>query len=158
MISSQMKMMEYLKRGMKVGDKTGFDLDIIFLRLIMVGQKRQLQLASIFQCEFCTNPPSLMNEYGCLRKGNESLLANDPGLKQVSVPAPHIVIVDMQQMRYHIVCPYGGDASYLSENMKRCLTCYCAGTEQVLVFDRYDNLSARDHEIMPLVRAPHITT
>ena len=114
----------------------------------MVGQKRQLQLAPILQYELCNIPPSLIDEYGCLRKGNKSILANRLGLKQVSAPAPDIVIVDMQQMLYHIVWPHGGDASDLSENIKRRLACYSAGTEQVLVFDRYDKLSAKDHERM----------
>ena len=79
---------------------------------------------------------------------NKSILANRLGLKQVSAPAPDIVIVDMQKMLYHIVWPHGGDASDLSENIKRRLSCYCADTEQVLVFDRYDDLSAEDHERM----------
>ena len=51
-------------------------------------------------------------------------------------------------MLYHIVWPHGRDASDLGENIKRRLSCYCAGTEQVLVFDRYDDLSAEDHERM----------
>ena len=54
----------------------------------------------------------------------------------------------MQQVLYHIVWPHGGDASDLSENSKRRLSCYCAGTEQVLVFDRYDDLSVKDQERM----------
>ena len=44
----------------------------------------------------------------------------------------------------HIVWPNGGDASDLIENIKHRLSCYCAGEEQVLVFDRYDNLPAKD--------------
>ena len=51
-------------------------------------------------------------------------------------------------MLYHIVWPHGRDASDLSANIKRRLSCYCAGTEQVLVFDRYDDLSPKDHERM----------
>jgi len=51
-------------------------------------------------------------------------------------------------MLYHIVWPHRGDASDLSENIKRRLSCYSTGTEQVLVFDRYDDLSAKDHERM----------
>ena len=60
-ISSQVKTKEQLKRGMKVGDKTAFDLETIFLRLLMVGQERQLQLAPIFQYDLCTIPPSLID-------------------------------------------------------------------------------------------------
>ena len=40
-------------------------------------------------------------------------------------------------MLYHVVWPHSVDAAYLSEN-----------TEQVLVFDTYDYLSAKDHERM----------
>ena len=114
----------------------------------MAGQKQQLQLAPIFQYELCNIPSSLIDEYGCLRKGNKAILANRLGLKQVSAPAPDIVIVDMQQMLYHIIWPHRGDDSDLSENIKRCLSCYCAGIEQVLIFDKYDDLSAEDHERM----------
>ena len=131
---------------MKVGDKTAFDLETIFLRLLMVGQKRQLQLASIFQYELCTILPSLIHEYGCLRKGNKSIPANRLRLKQVSAPAPYIAIVDMQHMLYHIAWSHGGDGSDLGEHIKRFLSRYCVGTEQVLVFDRYDDLSAKYHE------------
>ena len=69
-ISCPVKTMEHLKRGMKVGGKVVFDLETIFLRLLIVGQQRQLQLAPIFQYELCAVPPSLIDEYGCLRKGN----------------------------------------------------------------------------------------
>jgi len=56
--------------------------------------------------------------------------------------------MDVQQICYHIVCPQGGDAFDHSENIKCCLSCYCAGTEQDLVLDMYDTLSAKDHEQM----------
>ena len=64
-ISSQVKTVEQLKRGMKVGYKTVFDLETIFIRLHMVRQNRQLQLAHIFQHELCTISPSLIDENGC---------------------------------------------------------------------------------------------
>ena len=96
----------------------------------------------------CTIPASLIDENGCLRKGNKSILAIRLELKQVSVPAPDIVIVDMQQILCHFVWPHGWDASDPSENIKCLLYSYSAGTEQVLVFDRYDDLTAKDHERM----------
>ena len=67
-------------------------------------------------------------------------------MQQVSAPAPDIVIVDMQQLLYHIIWPHGGDTSDLGDNIKNRLSCYPIGTEQVLVFDRYNDLSAKDHE------------
>ena len=121
-MSSQVKTMEQFKRCMKVCKKTPFDSQTTFLRLRMVGQKRQLLLAPIFLYEFCTVPPSLIDEYGCIRKGNKSILASWLGLKQDSAPNSDTVIVDMQYMLYHIVWPHGGDASDLSENIKRRLS------------------------------------
>jgi hypothetical protein len=36
-ISSPLKTMENIKKGVKVGDKTIFDLETIFLRLLTIG-------------------------------------------------------------------------------------------------------------------------
>ena len=62
--------MEYLKKGVNIGDKVVFDLESIFLRLFIVGQQRDMELMPIFGYELCAIPPSLVDEYGCLRKGN----------------------------------------------------------------------------------------
>ena len=48
--------MEHIKKGVKVGDRTIFDLETIFFRLLTVGQQRQMKLASIFQYELCPIP------------------------------------------------------------------------------------------------------
>jgi len=58
---------------MKVGDKTVFDLETIFHCLLMFGQKRQLQLAPIFQYELCTILLWLIDEYGCIQKNKREL-------------------------------------------------------------------------------------
>lgn len=145
-INNQVKTMEHLKRGMKVGSKTVFDLEAIFLRLLTVGQQRQFQLASIFQYELCKLPSSLMDEYGCLRKGNKSVLANRLCVQIAAAPNPDIVIVDAQQLLYHVVWPHKGDCSVLFDNMKSWLSRYPAIVEKVLVFDKYDDVSAKDHE------------
>ena len=84
-----------------------------------------------------------------MRKGNKSVLCNRLGVVQVDPSTPDFVIVDMQQMQYHIVWPHGGDALMLFENTKQRLSSqhiYPAGTEKILVFDRYDDMSAKDHE------------
>jgi hypothetical protein len=147
-IFSQVKTMERLKRGLKVGEQTVFDLEAIFLRILMVGQQRQLQLETIFQYELCVVPSSLIDEYGCLRKGNKSALVSRLGVQQVNPNTPDVVIVDMQQLLYHVVWPHGGDCSTLADSIKSRLSCYSEDTEQILVFERYADLSAKDHERM----------
>ena len=39
---------------------------MIFLRLLLVGQQREMELLSIFGYELCAVPPSLVDEYGCI--------------------------------------------------------------------------------------------
>ena len=140
--------MENLKRGMKVGSKTVFDMEAIFIRLLMVGQQRQLHMSQIFQYELCAIPPSLIDEYGCLRKGNKYALANRLGVQQSAAQPPDIVIVDTQQLLYHIVWPHGGTVYIVAENIKRRLSYYPVETENIVVFDKYDDQSAKDHERM----------
>ena len=50
-----------------------------------------------FQYELCAVPPSLIDEYGCLRKGKKSVLCNRLGVVQIDPSTPDVVIVDMQQ-------------------------------------------------------------
>ena len=47
-MSSPVKIMESLKRGVKVGENTVVDAESIFLRTLVVGQQRQLPLAPVF--------------------------------------------------------------------------------------------------------------
>ena len=59
--------------------------------------------------------------------------------------APDIVIVDGQQLLYDIVWPCAGSASDLANSMKDRLGQY-QPTEVLVIFDRYDDRSAKDHE------------
>ena len=52
-------------------------------------------------------------------------------------------------MLHHIVWPHGVDAPMLFTNINQRLPSYHGdppGTEKILVFDRYDDISAKDHE------------
>ena len=80
-------------------------------------------------------PPSLIYEYGCLRKGNKSVLCNLLGVVQVDPSTSDVVIVDMQQMLYHIIGPHGGAPPMLFENTKQRVSShhgYPPGTENIL--------------------------
>ena len=141
-----MNTMEYLKRGVKLGENTVFDAESIFLRILMVGQQRHLQLAPIFSYQLCAVPPYLVDEFGCLRRGNKAALMNRLGIKLTRPRSPNIVIVDGQQLLYHVTWPCGGDPSVLVASMKARLASLPG--ECVLVFDRYDHVSPKDHERM----------
>ena len=49
---------------------------------------------------------------------------------------------------YHIVWPHGGSPSDLIASIQGRLSHYPDGTKKVVVFDKYKDISAKDHEIM----------
>ena len=59
-----------------------------------------------------------------------------------------IVIVDVQQMLYRIVWPHGGSPSDVIESIRRRLSRYHNEAEKIIVFDKYRDVSAKDHERM----------
>ncbi len=71
---------------------------------------------------------------------------NRLGIKLSQPRSPDVVIVDGQQLLYHVTWPCGGDPSVLVASMKARLASLPG--ECVLVFDRNDNVSPKDHERM----------
>ena len=47
---------------------------------------------------------------------------------------------------YHIVWPFGGKPSDLVESIKERLNHYPNESKKAIVFDKYENISAKDHE------------
>ena len=107
--------MESIKCG--IGDKTLYKKASLFCRLITVGQHRQVELQTVFDYELCAVPASIIDEYGCLRTGTKSTLVSKLKVDHLQPDAPVIVIVDGQQLLYHIVWPCAGSASDLANSM-----------------------------------------
>ena len=145
-ISSPIKTMEHIQKGVKVGDKMIIDLETIFLRLLAVGQQCNMRLAPIFQYELCPIPPSLIDEYGFLRKGSKAPLARKLCVKARQPMLPEVTIVDMSQLLYHIVWLSNGNALVLVKSIRTRLS--SLPNEKILVFDKYNSVSAKDHERM----------
>ena len=141
-LSSPVNTFEHLKRGVKIGDKVVFDLESIFLRLLVDGQQREMELLPIFGYELCAVPPSLMDEYGCLRRRNKAILVYKLGVKHHKAPRPDVIIVDAQQLLCHVVWPCDESVDVLAESLKARLA-LCAAPEKILVFDRYTEISAK---------------
>ena len=136
----------FLPEDMEETGETVFDSESIFLRIMMVGQQRHLQLAPIFSYQLCAVPTTLADEFGCLRRGSKAALMNRLGIKLSWPRSPDIVIVDGQQLLYHVTWPCGGDPSVLVASMKARLASLPG--ECVLLFDLYDHVSPKDHEWM----------
>ena len=57
---------------------------------------------------------SLVDEYGCLRKGNKVPLVERLGVK---LQLPDVVIVDAQQLMYYVIWPCGGTVESLNARL-----------------------------------------
>ena len=86
--------MDYLKRGVKMGEKTVFDAESIFLRILTAAPiGADLLLSIVYSTSI-----SLVDEFGCLRRGNKAALMNRLGIMLSRPRSPDIVIVDGQQL------------------------------------------------------------
>ena len=76
-ISSPITTMSVSKKQVKDKQfRLVIDLESIFLRLLMIGQQRQMEIEPLFACELCAVPPSLIDEHWCLRKATSQTLSN----------------------------------------------------------------------------------
>ena len=139
------KTMQVLKRGVKIKGKTVYDLEAVFARLVIVGRNRNVDLADVFQHELCSVPPSLIDEYGCTRKGSKAVLVSRLGVTISNPPSPDTLLVDASQLLYHIVWPSSGTVGDIADGMRSRLIKY-NGVETYVIFDRYDGISAKDRE------------
>ena len=90
--------------------------------------------------------PSLIDEYGCLQKGSKAPLAHKLCVQTARLCPPVLTIVDVSQLLYCIVWPCRPDASIVVESIKTRLS--SRPSKKVLVFDKYHDISAKDHERM----------
>ena len=62
-------------------------------------------------------PPSIIDEHGCIKKGNKAVLVNQLGVTASNPPSPDKLLVDASQVLYHIVWPSSGTMGDLAEGM-----------------------------------------
>ena len=73
-----------------------------------------MEVTDIFQYELSPVPLSLIDEFGCLSKEDKTVLVKCLGVPVNSAPAPDVVLVDANQLLYHVVWPVAGTAGDLA--------------------------------------------
>ena len=63
-LTNRVKTMETMKRGVVVGKKRVYDMEALFSRLFIVGQSRNINLATVLEYGLCAVPPSIIDEFG----------------------------------------------------------------------------------------------
>ena len=99
-----------MKKVVIVNGNAIFDIETLFARLLVVSQQRGVEVTYIFQYERSPVPPSLIDEFGCLRKGDKTVLVKCLVVPVNGAPAPDVVLVDASQLLYHVVWPVAGTA------------------------------------------------
>ena len=133
-ISHKVVTMKFQKKGMKVSGKVVCDLESLFARLLVVGGQRKVELSSLFKYELSPVPLSIIDDNGCLRKGNMSVLVQQLGIPVCNPQPPDVVIVDASQLIYHVVWPSSGTVADLAASMGHRLSCY--NTQTFVIFDK----------------------
>ena len=153
-IERKVKTMQEMKNVVIVNGKPIFDIETLyetlFARLLVVGQQCGMEVTDIFQCELSPVPPSLIDEFGCLRKADKTVLVKCLGVPVNSAPAHDVVLVDASQLLYHVVWPVAGIAGDLASSIGVRLSRYPPEAKKLVLFDRYydDEPTAKDHERM----------
>ena len=111
-------------------------------------QQRSIDIADVFQFELSPVPPALIDEYGCLRKGDKAVLVKSLCVSVTTPSAPDVVLVDAGQLMYHVVWPVSGTTGDLAASFGNRLAHYPPVSKKMVLFDRYDQEapSAKDHE------------
>lgn len=109
--------MKFKTKGVKVNGKIICDLEALFARLLVVGSKRRMELSAFFDYELSPVPASIIDEYGCLRKGNKSVIIQRLGILVPNPHPPDVVLIDASQLIYHVVWPSFGTVADLAASM-----------------------------------------
>ena len=149
-IERKVKTMQEMKKVVIVNGKPIFYIETLFARLLVVGQQRGVEVTDNFQYELSPVPPSLIDEFGCLREADKTVLVKCLGVPVNSAPAPDVVLVEASQLLYHVVWPVAGKAGDLASSFGVRLSRYPLEAQKLVLFDRYydDEPTAKDHERM----------
>jgi len=90
-------------------------------------------------------PPSIIDEYGWLHKGDRSVLVcKHLGITQQNPSNANVVLIDGCQMLYHIGWPVAGVGKVA--DVAESIAANHRGAEKFVIFDQYERVSAKEHE------------
>ena len=136
--------MKFKAKGVKVNGKIMYDLVALFAWLLVVGSKRKIELSTLFNYKLGPVSASIINEYGCLRNSNESVIIQHLGIVVPNLHPPDVVVNDAWQLIYHGVWPSSGTVADLTASLGHRLDSYI--TQTFVILDRYEKVSVKDHK------------
>jgi hypothetical protein len=142
-IHSRVVTMKTTKKGMKIGDKTIYDMEKLYGRLLVISQRRDITLESMLCFELAPLPPAIFDDYGGLRKSAKAQLLHKLAVWFEGSNEPEVDVIDGNEMLYHITWPKTGTVQNLLQNFTKAVE---REHDVIVVFDRYVEGSIKTHE------------
>ena len=143
-IRSKLVTLESCKKAVKIGNKSIFDMEKLYGRMLVINQRRKLSIESIFSYELAPVPASLFDEYGRMRKGDKSPLASLVSVTGTLPGNVEVVLIDGGMMLHHVSWPKKGKVRSLCAAFAAHDDLSHHGT--YVIFDKYDPQSIKSHE------------
>ncbi len=142
-IHSKVVTMEAMKKGVRVGAGTVYDMEKLYGRLLVLSQKRDVSLESMLCFELAPLPPAIFDDYGSMRKGTKSPFLHKLAVWTDEASAPDVQVIDGNEILYQISWPKTGTVRHLHHNFIRAVA---KDHRVIVVFDRYIEGSTKTHE------------
>ena len=138
--------METMKKGVRVGEKpVVYDMEKLYGHLLVLGQKRDMDLEEVFKYELSPVPSALFDEYGQMRKTSKAVLIKKLGVQALPGQNVEVQLIDGNEMLYNIVWPKAGKVHHLADIFLKAVT-PTQNVEADVIFDKYDDAPFKTHE------------
>ena len=143
-IKKEVVTMENMKKRVKIGDTSVYDVEKLYARLLVIAQSRDIQLSDLFKYELSPVPSSLFDDYGDMRKGNKAVLIHNLAVFSTGSLGPvEAEIIDGNEAIYHTSWSRNTTLKNFAENF---VNSFDNIHDTYVIFDRYDKQSIKCHE------------
>lgn len=142
-VHSQVRTMQVMKKGIQIRDKTFYNMEKLYGRLLVISQTRNISLEEVFKFELAPLPSSLFDEFGLLRKSVKSVLTSKLCVLQNGEEPVDVLLIDGNELLYHANWPRKASTNDLYENMIKSVKLSCP---VYIIFDKYFDGSVKSHE------------
>ena len=142
-IHSEVVTMQIMKRGVKVGGKTVYDLEKLYGRLLILTQKRKMSLKDVFSYELAPLPAALYDEYGALRKSKKHTLIDNLAKWTTHTEEIDVELIDGNEKLYGTTWPKAATVKSFAESFINSVQ---KNHEVFVIFDKYFEGSIKSHE------------
>ena len=113
--------------------------------MLVIGQKRCINLREVFMYELSLVPFALYDQYGDILSGTKSTLTHRLAQYIPNTDTPNLVIVDGIELICHVVWPQNGTVQTLCESMVSRVADVNIVDGVYIVLDRYKTGSIEEH-------------